>query len=138
DKHLSTFSWADAKWMVDTARELKMPFMAGSSLPVTWRRPPLEYPVGVELEEALSVGYSDLNAYGFHALETLQCMVERRKGGETGVRSVQAAKGEEAWKAAEAATGRRPGRWGLPLLQAALARSERPRVERPKEVFKSP
>jgi hypothetical protein len=138
DKHLSTFSWTDAKWMVDTAKELKIPFMAGSSLPVTWRRPPLEYPPGVEQEEALSVGYHDLNAYGFHALETLQCMVERRNGGETGVRSVQCVKGGDAWKAAEATTGRHPGRWPLPLLQAALGRSERTRVPRPQEVFKSP
>ena len=36
DKHLSwKFAWA--KEMVDTARELKFPFLAGSSLPVTKR-----------------------------------------------------------------------------------------------------
>src|SRR6185369_15822574 len=41
DKHLS-YSWARAKEMVDWSRELKFPLMAGSSLPVTWRRPELE------------------------------------------------------------------------------------------------
>ena len=118
DKHLSP-SWADAKWMYDTARELRVPFMAGSSLPVTWRRPELELPGGTELAEALVVGYGGTEAYGFHALETLQCMAERRKGGETGVRSVQCLQGDAVWKAGET------GRWSWPLLRAALARSER-------------
>src|SRR5438045_106571 len=40
DKHLAA-SWADAKAMYDTARELKIPFMAGSSVPVSWRKPEL-------------------------------------------------------------------------------------------------
>src|SRR5207249_3777984 len=103
DKHLSTHSWSDARWMVDTARELRIPFMAGSSLPLTWRRPPLEYEIGVELEEALVAGFGGLNSYGFHALETLQCMVERRGcplgDGETGVEAVQCLSGPAVWEA---------------------------------------
>src|SRR5919202_933474 len=70
DKHLSA-SWKDAKWMYDKARELFVPFMAGSSLPVTWRRPPLKLPKGCDLVEAVQVGYGPLEAYGFHALEAL-------------------------------------------------------------------
>lgn len=38
DKHLS-YSWEKAKKMFDWSRELKFAFMAGSSLPVTWRAP---------------------------------------------------------------------------------------------------
>src|SRR2546426_11480941 len=41
DKHLS-YSWARAKEMAGWSRDLGFPLMAGSSLPVTWRRPELE------------------------------------------------------------------------------------------------
>ncbi len=114
DKHLAA-TWADAQWMYDKARELFVPFLAGSSLPVTWRRPPLELPKNCEVIEAVQVGYGPLEAYGFHALESLQCMVERRKGGETGVQSVECLQGEEMWKALDR------GRWSKSLLEAALA-----------------
>src|SRR2546421_7271118 len=87
DKHLAPV-WADAKWMYDKAKELYVPFLAGSSLPVTWRRPPLQLPRNCDLIEAVQVGYGPLEAYGFHAFEALQSMVERRRGGETGVKSV--------------------------------------------------
>ncbi len=115
DKHLS-WSWADAKWMYEQSRDLGFPMMAGSSVPVTWRRPPLELRAGAELEGALSVGYGGVESYGFHTLEALQVFTERRKGGETGVRAVQCLEGAEAWKAADG------GRWSLELLEAALAR----------------
>jgi hypothetical protein len=114
DKHLS-YNFADAKHMVDVAREMGIPLMAGSSVPVTWRRPAVALPMGCEIEAAIGVGYGGLEAYGFHAIEGLQCMIERRKGGESGVSSVQAVRNEKAWKA------EREGRWSKELLEAALA-----------------
>lgn len=113
DKHLA-YAWADAKHIFDRAREQKIPFLAGSSVPVAWRRPPLELRRGCKLESALAVGYGGLEDYGFHALEMLQCMVERRAGGETGVASVRVLQGEEI----DAAQQR--GEWSQELLAAAL------------------
>lgn len=97
DKHLS-YNWPDALWIVERARALGIPLMAGSSLPVCWRRPWLEMPLGSQLDAALAIGYGDLEAYGFHALEVLQCMVERRAGGETGVDRVQCLEGAAVWE----------------------------------------
>jgi hypothetical protein len=113
DKHLAA-EWADAKWTYDRARELFVPFLAGSSLPVAWRRPPLKLPIGCALTEAVQIGYGPLEAYGFHALESLQCLVERRKGGEVGVKSVQCLQGKAMWEALD------KGRWSKPLLEAAM------------------
>jgi hypothetical protein len=115
DKHLSA-TWADAKWMYDKARELFVPFLAGSSVPLAWRRPPLKLPKNCALVEAVQVGYGPFEAYGFHALEGLQCMAERRKGGETGVKAVQCLQGEAMWEALD------KGHWSKTLLDAALAR----------------
>jgi hypothetical protein len=113
DKHLAA-TWDDAKWMYDKACELFVPFMAGSSIPVTWRKPELKLPKDCVLTGAVQVGYGPLEAYGFHALEGLQCMVERRKGGETGVQAVQCVQGEEMWKTLD------KGVWSKDLLEAAI------------------
>jgi hypothetical protein len=119
DKHLS-YSFEKAKWMVDASKRLKFPMLAGSSLPVTWRLPDLELPLGCEIEDALMVGVGGSDAMDYHALEAMQCMIERRKGGETGVRSVQMIEGEAVWKAGE------EGRWSKELLRSALSRSDTP------------
>jgi len=114
DKHLA-HRWEDAQHMYHTAVTMQIPFMAGSSLPVTWREPPLTLPLECQIESALCVGYGGLESYGFHALETLQCMVERRAGGESGVTSVQSLQGDAI---AEARDRRE---WSEELLAAALA-----------------
>ena len=122
DKHLSwNFEWA--KEMVDTAREMKIPFLAGSSLPVTWRMPDIDIPLGAELEEALCVAYGPVDIYDFHALETIQCMAERRKGGETGVVAMHALRGAAVWEALEKGSWAAGG-WNTKLFEACLSRSQ--------------
>ena len=96
DKHLS-YSWRQAKRMVDISKELKFPMLAGSTAPVTWRIPAVDTPYGVAQKYALAISYSGLDIYGFHLLDNLQAVVERRKGGETGVRSVQCLEGQDCW-----------------------------------------
>jgi hypothetical protein len=116
DKHLS-WNWDWAKEMYDTAQSMGFAFMAGSSLPVTWRTPSVEMPTGARVREALSVCYGGVDSYDFHGLETIQSMVERRQGGESGVKWVQAFRGDNFWKAY------REGVWPHELMESALCRS---------------
>ncbi len=120
DKHLAD-NWQDAKWLYDTAKELGVPLMAGSSLPVLWRYPPADVERDAALKEIVGVSYHTLDAYGFHGLEMLQTLAERRSGGETGVRAVTCLEGKAVWEAAgrlysqdlfDAAMGRRRDRRG--------------------------
>ena len=106
--------------MVDASRRLHFPMLAGSSIPVTWRLPSIELPPGCEIEEAVMIGEGGSDPMDFHALEGLQCMVERRRGGETGVKAVQLLEGEAVWKALD------EGRFAKDLLTAALSRSDTP------------
>jgi len=116
DKHLS-WKWEWCQEMYDISQEMGFPFMAGSSLPVTWRTPSIEMPLGAPVTEGMCVGYGGVDSYDYHALETLQCMVERRAGGETGVKWVQAYKGDAFWEAHHA------GAWSHELFEACLCRS---------------
>jgi hypothetical protein len=118
DKHLS-YSRGEAQQMVDQARILKVPLMAGSSLPITWRLPTLEIPLGRTFREVLVASRGNLEIFGFHALETLQCMAERRdlKGQPQGVKSVKCLEGDSVWQAADA------GVWSWDLLRHAVSRS---------------
>jgi hypothetical protein len=118
-KQLS-YSFEQAQTMVKTANRLRFPLLAGSSLPVTWRLPDVDIPLGAEVEEAVMVGVGTFDGMDFDALEALQCMLERRKGGETGVKAVQLLEGEDVWAAGNA------GRWSRDLLSSALSRSDTP------------
>src|SRR5262245_14064526 len=122
DKHLS-WNWDWAKEMVESAKELRFAFLAGSSLPVTWRMPSIDLPYGAEVEEVMCVAIGRVDSYDFHALEVIQCMAERRKGGETGVVALQALRGEAVWKALQAGSWRAGG-WDPRLLEACLCRSQ--------------
>lgn len=116
DKHLSwKFEWA--KEMVDTAHELGFPLLAGSSLPVTWRMPAVDMPYDAVIEEAVGVANGPTDIYDFHALEMMQCMIERRRGGETGVAAIQVLEGDAVWQLLSSSpTTRR-------LFDACLSRS---------------
>ena len=96
DKHLS-YIWDDAKWMFDKSRELNFPLTGGSLLPVYFRKPEIELENDTPIKHSIVVGNSVDEGAIFHCIELLQAFVERRKGGETGVKWVQSIRGPEAW-----------------------------------------
>ena len=103
--------------MVQTSRELGFAFLAGSSVTVSRRIPEVEMPMGAELEEALCICPGGIDGYDIHGLEALQCMVERRQGGETGVVSLQALRDEKVWEALQAGSWEKGG-WDMELFGA--------------------
>jgi hypothetical protein len=131
DKALS-YSWLDSKWIYDRSKELNVPMMAGSSLPYWWRDKALEHPLGAKIPEAVAIGYASLDAYGFHVTEILQCMVERRAGGETGVVSVEGLKGDAVWAAIDA------GKISQKLVDAACDTIQQKATGNMRELVKSP
>jgi hypothetical protein len=118
DKHLS-YSRAEARDLAEQARASGVPLMAGSSLPVTWRLPALEIPLGRRFHDVLVASRGDLEIFGFHALETLQCLAERRdrRGRPQGVAAVTCLEGDAVWEAGDR------GVWTWQLLEHALGRS---------------
>jgi hypothetical protein len=112
DKHLS-YRWDWAWEMVETARELKIPFLAGSSVPLAQRIPPLELPAGAEIAEAVTIHGGGLESYDFHGLEILQSLVEARRGGEPGVSRVEFLQGIALEKTVAG--------WPRELAEAAMA-----------------
>ncbi|MFP6671872.1 MAG: hypothetical protein VB857_10690 [Pirellulaceae bacterium] len=122
DKHLS-WKWEWAKEMAETSRAMNFPFLAGSSLPVTWRMPAVDMPYGAEVDEVMCVAIGGLDSYDFHALEVIQCMAERRRGGETGVASMQALRGDSVWQAMKQGSWQQGG-WDPELFHSCLCRSQ--------------
>ncbi len=117
DKHLS-YNWRDSEWMYDRAQQLGVPFMAGSSIPLGWRDPWLEHELDAPIEDALVLSFGGIESYGYHGLEALQCMIERRSGGEAGLAAVQCLEGEGVWRAGA------DGLWSRELAEAAAAAGE--------------
>jgi hypothetical protein len=111
DKHLS-YNWDDAKWMFDKSRELKFPLTGGSSIPIYYRTPSIEVAVETPIRNSIVLGGTIDEGAFFHCVDVLQAFVDRRKGGETGVRSVQSIRGPETWKWVEA------NGWAGNLLEA--------------------
>jgi hypothetical protein len=97
DKHLS-YNWDEAKWMFDKSRELKFPLTGGSSIPVYYRKPEIEIDIDTPIRNSIVVGGTGDEGGIFHAIDVLQGFVERRKGGESGVKTIQSIRGPEAWK----------------------------------------
>jgi hypothetical protein len=119
DKHLAD-NWIDAKYIYDSARENKIPLMAGSSVPGTWRRPAADVKRGARLREIVGITYHITEHYGFHALEMVQALAEQRENGETGIKAVQTFTGDAVWRAFD------EKQFDVELFDAAWKRLEKP------------
>ena len=80
----------DGLLVIPAGKELGLVHMAGSSVPICFHRDPwLDHPLDTDIEDCLMLSYGGLEAYGYHGLEAMQAMVERRRGGEAGISAVQ-------------------------------------------------
>jgi hypothetical protein len=121
DKHLS-WNWEWATEMVETSKAMGFPFIAGSSVPHNRRMPPIEIPRNAEVEEVIGLAPGGVDGYDIHCLEGMQCMVERRKGGETGVISMHAIRDAPVFEAMARGSWDAGG-WDPELFEACLCRS---------------
>src|SRR6266487_2111763 len=98
--------------------------------------PSIEMPYGANLQEVMCVAMGSVDSYDFHALEVIQCMAERRRGGETGVVALQALRGDPVWRllslspsdgervGARGVSSSSAGQCDLGLFEACLSRSQ--------------
>jgi hypothetical protein len=96
----------------------KISLLAGTAVTTTWRLPEMDLPLNTPLNEALIVVQGPALAAELNALEGLLPVIERRRGGEAGVRSIQLLEGKSVWRAGD------EGRWSWALLASALSRSD--------------
>jgi len=127
-------SLASARSFAAKAASRRIALLAGTPLSVTWRLPEMNLPLGTPLTEALIVVQvnpvaiqatppsppATLGGAELQALDGLLPVIERRRGGESGIRSVRYLEGKSIWRAGEKSL------WSWPLLAAALSRSHTP------------
>ena len=111
---------AAARTITTLAAARQVTLASGTTLPVTWRLPQVDLPDRAAVDEALIVVQGPSPLAELHALDGLLPVLERRAGGERGVRQVKFLAGRELWRAGD----RRE--WSWPLLSAALSRSDSP------------
>lgn len=111
---------ATARTCLRLADTRQITLAAGTALPVTWRLPPVDLPANARVAEALIVVQGPSPLAELHALDGLLPVLERRAGGERGVRRVKFLAGPELWRAGDR------GDWSWPLLSTALSRSDSP------------
>lgn len=121
DKHLS-WNWDYCVDMYKTAQSMGFGLMAGSSLPVSIRQPSQELPKDAVVDEVLGIWNGWLDGGDIHVIEAMQSIVERRRGGEVGVKTVEAFEGDRFWKALAAGSWDAGG-WDSQLLESCLSRS---------------
>jgi hypothetical protein len=122
-------SWtlSEAKKLANVASTQKLSLIAGTTLPVTWRLPEVDVAAGARLKEALIVVQGASPAAELDGLEGLLPVIQRRRGGESGVRRIRLLEGTDLWQAGH------DGVWSWALLASALSRSDSPQGDSVKD-----
>lgn len=116
-------SLAGAKEIAQLASSRQIALLAGTPLGVTWRLPQVDVTLGTPLKEGIIVVQGKSNSAELEGLEGIMPVIERRKGGEAGIRRIQYLKSENLWRAGN------DNKWSWPLLASALSRSDTPQGE---------
>jgi hypothetical protein len=116
--------------MYETAQRMGFALMAGSSVPLAQRRPDVEGMDGSDWDAVVSIHGGGVESYDFHALEVMQSLIESRRGGETGVASVQFLVGESLWRSEE------QGLWSIDLADAAMRAELGPKTPTLRDLLK--
>ena len=80
-------------------------------------------PGGAEVEEVIGFAPGGVDGCDIQCLEGMQCMVERRKGGETGVAALHALRNDAVFDAMAKGSWAAGG-WDPELFEACLCRSQ--------------
>jgi hypothetical protein len=109
-----------AKRLVALAAKRNVALVSATSVATTFRLPDTDIAPGTPLKEALIVVQGASPLAELLALDGLLPVLERRRGGEVGVRSVSRIEGNDVWSAGD------EGAWSRELLAAAISRSDTP------------
>jgi hypothetical protein len=109
-----------ARRIASDAAAQKILLASGTSTATTWRLPEVDLPQEAKISDALIVVQGEFPLAELHGLNGLLPLLERRAGGEAGVRTVRLLEGAQVWKFLDE---RRIVRG---LLAAALSRSDSP------------
>jgi hypothetical protein len=99
------------------AKSQSVSLLSGTSVAGTFRLPQIDLPAGAPVRQALIVVQGSFPEAEFDGLEGLLPVLERRRGGERGIRDVQRLTGTAVWEAAD------KERWSRRLLGSAFSRS---------------
>lgn len=111
---------AATKQLLLAARKQNVALCAGTYMATTWRLPPIDVPHDAQMSEALVVTVGESPLAELLAADGLFSLLERRRGGESGINRISTIRGQAVWNALK------KGRPSQQLLEAALSRSDSP------------
>ena len=108
---------ASAQSLASIGATRKIVLASATSVATTFRLPDVDVAADAALTEALIVVQGPRLMAELWAIDGLLPIIVRRRGGESGIRSVRGLKNREVWRASD------KGEWSWPLLAAAISRS---------------